>query len=552
MTASAPLEAPLARSPLSRGKRGAFVALLIALLTTATMLCAEVTVRVLGYRPRGEAKFSERVEPGGSLYQPHATLGCQMRPGHYRVTMGTGYPFRATHLANTLRVTAPDDRPDNVAGRPELWLLGDSFTYGYGVDDEDSFPWRLQSQMPDYKVINFGVPAYSTVQSCLQLREALAQGRRPRAAIVLYFAEHDGRNTMLLGRRQIFHFWNRLGELTPPYARLVDDQVQIVTGEALYRPFPFVKYSAAINAIELAYAQWEKQRSLDSDHRVTEAVILEIAKLCQANETALLVAGFSPEPETLALLHFCRQQAIAADNIQYDWQDPGNSNWPADAWHPSPLGYQRMADNLECTLKLGLLADDYRTRLNDPAKAVQAHLDLGAAHLRQTRREKSPAGRDAHLRQAIEQLRAAVELDGKRVEARILLADAQALAGDRRAAIEQYRLARDLDPASTTAALQLARLLLSAPDATAAEQADALHLAELVGRQSSERDAEQLRVLALAQQAAGKVEEAFATAVHALEVATLRRQLGLAADIDRDLATITAQRAKSKLESGAP
>ena len=545
MSESSPLRAPTTRSPLSRSKRRAFVALLIALLTMATMLFSEVTVRLLGYQPRGEAKFSETVEPGGSLYQPHPTLGCQMRPGHYRVTLGAGYPFSATHMANTLRVTAPDDRPGPADDRPELWLLGDSFTYGYGVDDEDTFPWRLQAQLPEYKVVNFGVPAYSTVQSCVQLREALAQGRRPRAAVALYFAEHDSRNTMLRGRRQIFHFWNRLGELTPPYARLVDGQLQIVTGDPLYRPFPLVKQSAAMNAVEQAYVGWEQRRGKTTDHLVTEAVILQMAELCKSHNTEFLVAGFSPEPETLELMRFCQRHAIAADNIQYDWQDPDNSNWPADGWHPSPLGHQRMADNLECTLKLGLLADDYRSRLADPTQSVQAHVDLGIAHWKQSWREKSSGARETQSRQAIEHLRAAVELDGKLVDARVLLADALALTGERAAATQEYRRALEVDPASLTAALHLARLLVSANEPTATDRADALRLAEQVCGSSGDRNAEQLHVLALAQQSSGKLEQAQESAVRALELATLQRQLGLASNIDRDLAEIIDEYTKA-------
>ncbi len=538
VTEFVPSVAARPRPPLSWRKRVAFVVALALLLTITTFVAAELTVRALGYAPRTKARFNEVVEPGGSLYTVHPTLGCQMRPGHYRVTMGTGYSFSATHMANTLRVTALDDRPDHAAGRPEIWLLGDSFTYGYGVDDEYTFPWRLQAQMPDYKIINFGVPAYSTVQSLIQLRETLAKGRRPRAAVVLYFAEHDSRNTMLRGRRQIFHFWNRLGELTPPYARLVGGHLQVVTGERLYRPFPFVKQSAAINAVEQVFVEWEKLRSKVADHRVTEAVIQEMVQLCRPNNIKILVAGFSPEPETQELIEFCRRHDIAADNIQYDWKDPDNTNWPGDSWHASRLGYQRMADNLECTLKLNLLTDDYQARLSDPAQEAHVHYDLGAACLKLSRREATAARRESQLREAVDHLRAAVDLDSRQVDTRIRLADALALSGDRVTAIREYRLALEIDPESSSAALRLARLLVTAEGATDADRADALRLAEMVCRDPGDCDAEKLHVLALAQQLSGKLDQAQASACRALELATLRRQLGLAADIDRVLAAI--------------
>ncbi|MGD9646089.1 MAG: hypothetical protein AB7U73_10270 [Pirellulales bacterium] len=537
----------------SRGRRktAMFAVGLALLLAIVTCVAAELTVRALGYAPRGEARFNERVEPGGSLYRTHPTLGCQMRPGHYRVTMGTGYSFSATHMANSLRVTAADDRSDLADDRAEIWVLGDSFAYGYGVDDDQSFPWRLQAQMPDFKIVNFGVPAYSTVQSLVQLREALAAGGRPRAVVQLYFAEHDSRNTMLRGRRQIFHFWNRLGELTPPYARLIDGQLRVVTGERLYRPFPFVKQSAAMNAVEQIYVEWEKQRAKAMDHRVTEAVIEEMAQLCRTSGTVLLVAGFSPEPETTSLIEYCQRHGIAADNIQYDWNDPENTNWPADRWHASPLGYQRMADNLECKLKLELLAEDYQSRLTDPAQRAQAHFDLGGVRLKQSRREETPAGRTEQLTQSVEHFRAACELDPRRVESRIGLADALAMSGDRAAAQQHYQAALEIDPESSSAALRLARLLGSTEDASAAERAEALRLAEIACRDTDHCTAEQLHVLAVAQRMSGEIGEALVTAGRALERATLDRQLGLAADIDRDLSAILLEHSEATRVNGS-
>ena len=381
MTDRSSLTTSRTKPRVSRRKLSAFVALLALLLIVATALITEVTVRLgIQNARRGTLQRSRRTS-GQPLPGPfHTWLPDASRP--LPCDAGCRLSVHRHHMANTLRVTAPTIGPVRLTAGQSCGYSAIRSPTDTALTTKIHFLGDCNGSCPPTKLLISvcqPIPPYSRASNCARP----CAGRRPRAVVALYFAEHDGRNTMLRGRRQIFHFWNRLGELTPPYARLVDGELRIVTGEQLYRPFPLVKQSAAMNAIEQAYVEWEKRRGKSTDHLVTEAVIQQMAELCKSHDTAFLVAGFSPEPETTALLEFCRRHDVAADNIQYDWQDPDNSNWPADAWHPSPLGHQRMADNLECTLKLGLLVDDYRSRLADPAQRVQAHVDLGIAHRKQ-------------------------------------------------------------------------------------------------------------------------------------------------------------------------
>ncbi|MBL8111917.1 MAG: hypothetical protein JNK60_03460 [Acidobacteria bacterium] len=55
-----------------------------------------------------------------------------------------------------------------VPGRPSsgraVVLLGDSCTFGLGVNDDESVPAALQKLRPDLRVVNAGVPGYSAFQ----------------------------------------------------------------------------------------------------------------------------------------------------------------------------------------------------------------------------------------------------------------------------------------------------------------------------------------------------------------------------------------------------
>jgi hypothetical protein len=52
---------------------------------------------------------------------------------------------------------------EDSAFQPEIVVLGDSFTMGWGVHQEDTFP-KLLAKMVGLKVLNAGIPSYNTVR----------------------------------------------------------------------------------------------------------------------------------------------------------------------------------------------------------------------------------------------------------------------------------------------------------------------------------------------------------------------------------------------------
>jgi hypothetical protein len=72
------------------------------------------------------------------------------------VTLPNGYAFRVTHLPNTLRVPYPLATDAHARSKPEIWLFGCSFTHGWSLNDEETYPWVLQERLPMYEVVNYG------------------------------------------------------------------------------------------------------------------------------------------------------------------------------------------------------------------------------------------------------------------------------------------------------------------------------------------------------------------------------------------------------------
>jgi len=94
----------------------------------------------------------------------------------------------------------------------------------------------LQEKLPDYRVVNFVVPGYSTVQSLIQFKTALKGGQKPEIAVVAYALFHDQRNTLPRWRRKVVASSNKLGEVALPYARLdAGGRLRLFEHDPLYK-----------------------------------------------------------------------------------------------------------------------------------------------------------------------------------------------------------------------------------------------------------------------------------------------------------------------------
>ena len=57
--------------------------------------------------------------------------------------------------------------------KKNIFLFGDSFTFGVGLEYEDTFAGILESNLPQYNFYNFAVGSYSPTVHLYRLNEAL-------------------------------------------------------------------------------------------------------------------------------------------------------------------------------------------------------------------------------------------------------------------------------------------------------------------------------------------------------------------------------------------
>lgn len=71
--------------------------------------------------------------------------------------------------------------------RPRLLFVGDSYTFGFGVEDDEAYPAVLgREHLPDWEVLNLGVPGYGPDQM-LWMYEKVGRRYRPDVVVLGFF-----------------------------------------------------------------------------------------------------------------------------------------------------------------------------------------------------------------------------------------------------------------------------------------------------------------------------------------------------------------------------
>lgn len=308
-----------------------------ALYTTAYRMYLRVT---------GVSNIDVQRNPN-TMFVPDEYLGYADRPGSYAVrlrdnTTGRMHAFHVTIDSLGNRITSLS--PERHAGQPGIWILGDSFTYGWGNNDETTFPFFLQEFLPDFQVVNFGGNGYGNVQGYLQLKRSLEETKLPPAIIVVVYGNYFNiRNVDTPGRLL-------------EYARHPDTFRTGVELSAYAYP------SASIGSgghLRIMYAPiygtrktaFETQDSDTPYHmRVTMKLLDEMAALGRRNGTRMVLA-FIQGVDTDDVVRYASRNGYRIADIRprkelHEWDDFN----PLDG-HPGPLAQDNYARKLFKTIR---------------------------------------------------------------------------------------------------------------------------------------------------------------------------------------------------------
>jgi hypothetical protein len=277
-------------------------------------------------------KYRIDIEPSPSE-QADVELGYKPLPGRYRITFSR--PVRGssnwqrirvnmTQMSDGTRWTGQCERNSSAT----VYIFGDSFTAGFGVNDEQTFSFLLQQARKDLCVKLFAVEGYGVTQSFI-LFNKLRNQIKSSDIIILGYADFGLDRTMVApSRLRYVEYWFK-----QKYGRLPDSVM-----------LP----SAALDAQGAAHISYIQQRcdenggyctksdpTQDEMTRVTATLINQISEISDAPLYLLHFEGTKHNPIFALLSDSVRKISALPEDFDYLMTDDimGFDDHPGPWWH---------------------------------------------------------------------------------------------------------------------------------------------------------------------------------------------------------------------------
>jgi len=140
--------------PIERLRQAAFRLTALSLAVVVALVVCEFGLRVGGYSPT-------YVNAMGSFHQADEVCGHRGRPNFSARFHNPEFDVQVAHDNHGFRrqdFQRPDDNP-----RGRVFAFGDSFTWGWGVDQGEVYTDQLSLLLDDWRIENFGVNGAGTV-----------------------------------------------------------------------------------------------------------------------------------------------------------------------------------------------------------------------------------------------------------------------------------------------------------------------------------------------------------------------------------------------------
>lgn len=316
------------------------------LYAVITFILLEGFLWVLGYRPYRNHDYRVDSTPQ-TPFVADEKLGIQLNEGTFDFTLNDAVRFTATHLDNGMRKI-----PGSPVGNDSsILFLGCSYTYGYGVNDHESFPAIAQSRHPEWNVENKGVVGYGTTQHLIQLRDRLKisinEVSCPKCVVLCLSSVHfirtvlskQYRSNLRIGyRRSSSNMDDRMNGARFPYIDNTQLVVKYADWASLYNEVPGRYWLASAN-----FLQGLLQRSRESKCdpvKVTAAIIEAMHALCSSKNIPFGVACLNTSHETKKLQGLVKN--IAWINVGFSFKNKSLTHFPHDS-HPNAAGHAKIA-----------------------------------------------------------------------------------------------------------------------------------------------------------------------------------------------------------------
>lgn len=125
------------------------------------------------------------------LYDGRANVDMNGKPIEGWFTPGTAYRQISNEYDALTTITPEGHRVPGTKGSPEIVFLGDSFTYGYGLNDDETFA-SIYCKELGRDCVNLGMPGSGTARQVRRLQEFLDRYQWKPKEVKLFFFGMSG------------------------------------------------------------------------------------------------------------------------------------------------------------------------------------------------------------------------------------------------------------------------------------------------------------------------------------------------------------------------
>ena len=212
--------------------------LFVTIITLASIIVIFVVSEILLRFKKNHIESSDHLDYGMSVYD--SQLGWKLAPnwnGRHK-----HYDFDVSYSTNSYGFRN-DSNTDRAHGGRSYAFVGDSFTFSFGVDDNETFIQLLNSQeVQDNIYLNYGVPGYSTDQECLLIQRKVIHFSPDVVLLVVYLGNDLFDNELPYPLQA-----NR----AKPYYELISDKLVLRNIPVPMEPKPTDQYKKNLTSVVL-------------------------------------------------------------------------------------------------------------------------------------------------------------------------------------------------------------------------------------------------------------------------------------------------------------
>jgi hypothetical protein len=313
-------------------------------------LASVALVRDVIAKARGHRNEVDLSIDHGPLFHVDPKLGYTMYPGSYRITErkgGQSHRFSLTVNDLGRRITSFH----GSSASKHMYIAGDSAMFGWGLDDEQTIPWLMQTRFPNFDVINLSLTSYSTLHAMMQLERTSPVVTADDIVVLTYHPITNGFNVAsaeMLGYLKA-GFEQQLGD--PQLIRNMTVPFGSIDGsdELVIRQFAVACAKRPSSSPTCVHPDVSSSEAIQVTERAFDAII--------AAHPAHFVVAFLSGADSDPVIAHLKTKGVTVADLRTDSSEPDANDEVSIDEHAGPFWHHMLSERLADVLRRAHLVD---------------------------------------------------------------------------------------------------------------------------------------------------------------------------------------------------